>query len=421
MPIWIAVAATILSGFFGLTGFALRAFRRARLEEVLSGKSGKARLVLLDRHLPALQLTASFGRAVASLVLVVAILYIFEPAHASGGWGLWAVYATLIAGTIVAVFSVGIPHAWAFHAAEGVLAATIVPMLVFRYLFYPFVALMQAMDLPIRRLAGVVEEVEEADKAREEILQAASEGKAEGAVGAEEVRMIESVIEFGQMKAGEIMTPRTDIFALPIELPWQEAAARIVEAGHSRVPVYEGDIDNILGIVYAKDLLGLVSKGEPNDLRRIMRKPYFVPESKTLADLLREFKTRRVHLSIVLDEYGGTAGLVSIEDIVEEIVGEIADEYDVAGPALMTRLDERTAEVDGRIYIDDLNEAMGLDIPEDEDYDTIAGMIFAELGYIPPRGEKLEAYGARFTVTAADERKITKVRVELLDAQPEEK
>jgi putative hemolysin len=412
---WIVVIATVLSGFFGLNGFALRTFRRARLEEVFSSPRQRDRLELLDRHLRALQLTASFGRALANLVLVVAILYLFDSNSPEGSTVYRALCAMAVAGLIIAVFSVGIPHAWASHASEPILAASLGPMMVFRYLFYPFVALVGALDVPIRRLAGVTSQSDdEVQNARDEILQAADDGRAEGAVAPEEVKMIASVIEFGRMKAGEIMTPRTDIFALPVEMGCQEAAAKIVEAGHSRVPVFEGDMDNIIGILYAKDLLGQVAKPGQADLRGIMRKPFFVPETKSLSDLLREFKTRRVHLSIVLDEYGGTAGLVSIEDIVEEIVGEIADEYDPAGPALMTRINDRVAEVDGRIYIDDLNEAMGLAIPEDEDYDTIAGMIFSELGYIPSTGEKLDAYGARFTVASADERKITRVRVELL-------
>ena len=412
--IWLAIVATLLSGFFGLNNFALRALRRARLEEAFSGPRGKVKLELLDRHLRALQLTASLGRALANLVLVVAILYLFDPVREAMGRFNRALLATAAAGVIIAIFGVGIPHAWASHAGEKVIRASLPLMMLFRYLFYPFIAMMQAMDVPIRRLAGVIsEEDENAEHAKQEILQAATEGRAEGAFGLDEVKMIASVIEFGHIQAGKIMTPRTDIFALPVEMTAQEAAAKVMEGGHSRVPVYEGDLDNIIGILYAKDLLGQVGK-DGGDLRRIMRKPFFVPETKPLSDLLKEFKTRRVHLSIVLDEYGGTAGLVSIEDIVEEIIGDIADEYDIPEPALMNRIDEKTAEVDGRLYIDDLNEAMGLEIPEDADYDTIAGLIFSELGYIPPAGEVLEAYGARYTVLAADERKITKVRVEKL-------
>ncbi|MBL7221708.1 MAG: CBS domain-containing protein, partial [Phycisphaerae bacterium] len=140
----------------------------------------------------------------------------------------------------------------------------------------------------------------------------------------------------------------------------------------------------------------------------------FVPETKALDDLLKEFKARKVHIAVVLDEYGGTAGIVTIEDVIEEIVGEITDEYDQSEPVLMQRIDERTIEADGRMYIDDLNDALDLEIPEDAGYDTVAGLVFSELGYIPRVDETLRAYGADFAVLAADERKITRLRVKVV-------
>jgi CBS domain containing-hemolysin-like protein len=319
------------------------------------------------------------------------------------------------------VFGLAIPHAWARYAGAKVIDVTFAPMMALRYLLAPAVAAIQAFDVPIRRLAGVSEDAEdEVEAAKQEIMQAATDGAAEGNVASEEVEMIASVIELSDSQAGEIMTPRTDLFALPAQTNWQEACQKIVAAGHTRVPIYEGDLDNIIGILYAKDLLGFVGGPVPTELRAVVRKPFFVPETKPLDDLLREFRVRKVHMAVVLDEYGGTAGVVTIEDVLEEIVGEIADEYDLSEPALMRRIDETTAEVDGRMYIDDLNEAMDLEIPEDKDYSTVAGMVFSELGYIPKVGEVLVAFGARFTVLAADERKITRLKVEWLEEQKEE-
>jgi CBS domain containing-hemolysin-like protein len=210
------------------------------------------------------------------------------------------------------------------------------------------------------------------------------------------------------------MTPRTDVFALPASTAWEEAAARIVEAGHTRVPIYQGDLDNIIGVLYAKDLLRFVGSEQRPPIREIMRKCYYVPETIPLDELLRAFKGRKVHLAVVLDEYGGTAGIVTVEDVIEEIVGDISDEYDRPAPALMEKIDAATAEVDGRLHIDDLNDALGLAVPEDQDYDTVAGLVFSELGYIPTVGEELEAYGARFKVLAADERKIRRLKVKAL-------
>ena len=415
--LWIVVAATILSGFFSLVSISLRSFRRVHLEEAFGGEEGD-RLKEFERHLHSLRLTFSFCRALTNLVLAVAMVYLFDAPGV--GWHR-AVLALLAAGGVIAVFGVAIPSAWAAHAGEKMLAGTFGLLKAIRFAFLPITAVMRAFDTPIRRLSGVSdEEVADEENAKQEILQAASEGQAEGAVEPEEVEMIESVMEFGDTRADEIMTPRTDIFALPIGTPWQQACRQVAEAGHSRVPIYENDLDNIIGVLYAKDLLTYAGSSNEASLKPIMRKPFFVPQTKPLDDLLREFKVRKVHVAVVLDEYGGTAGMVTIEDVLEEIVGDISDEYDKPEPALMRRIDERSAEVEGRMYIDDLNEAMGLHIPEDEDYDTVAGFVFSELGYIPAVGETLEAKGAKFTVLAANDRKISRLRVEVLpDEQAE--
>jgi len=387
-PVWWVVGiATALSGFFALNAFALGALRRVPLEEAFAG-------------------------VLADLLLAISVLYLADP---SGGWVRALGWTVPIVAGLVGFFGVAIPQAWANYAGENVLARTLEVLLALRYALYPVIALMRLPDVPVRRLTGAAENNgENGENAKQEILQAASEGRAEGTVDAEEVKMIASVIEFGETRAGEIMTPRTDIFALSAQTPWQQALPQLVQAGHTRVPVYENDLDNIIGILYVKDLLAYIDKDSPPALREVVRKPFFVPETKLLDDLLREFKARKVHLAVVLDEYGGTAGLVTIEDVVEEIVGEITDEYDRAAPVMVQRLDARTLQVDGRYHVDDLAEQLGLNIPDDLDYDTVAGLVFSELGYIPPVGETLRAYGAEFTVLAADERKITKVRVRRL-------
>ena len=389
-----------------------------QLEDAFSGRARRARLKTLEANLPALRLTTSFCRAVANLAMVVSMVYLLDGVQP----GLWrALAATACAAAIIAVFGVAIPQAWASYGGEKVLAATLGVLLAVRYALWPVTAAMRAFDVPIRRLTGA-EHADDAngDAAKQEILQAATEGQAEGAVDADEVEMIESVMELGETRAAEIMTPRTDIFALPVDTPAAAACRSVVEAGHSRVPVYQDDLDNIIGVLYAKDMLARLADAGAG-LRDIMRKPYFVPETKLLDDLLREFKARKVHVAIVLDEYGGTAGLVSIEDVLEEIVGDISDEYDASSQALFRPVDKKTAEVDGRMYVDDLNDAMKLHIPEDEDYDTVAGFVFSELGYIPAAGEKLHSGGAEFTILAADERKITHLRVKVLPDEQRER
>ena len=410
--LWVVLTATALSGFFALATCALRAFGRVGLEEAFSGPRGPKRLRTLAAHLKALRLTMAFCRAVANLVLVVSLVYLF--AEPTGG-SLRALAAMGSATAVIAVFGIAIPQAWASYAGERVLSRTFPVLMAVRYAMYPVTALMGAFDLPVRRLSGVSDAAEtHAEHAKQEILQVVSEGHAEGAVDDEEIQMIESVMELGDTRTAEIMTPRTDIFALAVDTPWQQTCEQVIGAGHTRVPVYDGDIDNIVGILYAKDLLAQGVLGRSQDLREIVRKPYFVPESKPLDDLLRQFKSRKVHLAVALDEYGGTAGIVTIEDVLEEIVGDITDEYDQVAPALVRRVNETAIEADGRLHIDDLNDTLGLGVPEDDDYDTIAGLVFAELGYIPTAGETLTAHGATFTVLDADERKLTRLRVELL-------
>jgi len=408
--LWVVLAATALSCFFALASCSLRAFGRVGLEDAFAGPRGEQRLETLAAHLKALRLTMAFCRSVSNLVLVISLVVLFADPPGALGPALGAVCA---ATGVIAVFGVAIPQAWASYAGEKVLSRTFPVLMAVRYALYPIAALMGWFDLPVRRLSGVSDDDDNAENAKQEILQVVSEGHAEGAVDDEEIQMIESVMELGDTRTAEIMTPRTDIFALAVDTPWDAVCEKIIKAGHTRVPVYDGDIDNIVGILYAKDLLAQVVRGETQDLRQVVRAPYFVPETKPLDDLLRQFKSRKVHLAVALDEYGGTAGIVTIEDILEEIVGDIADEYDQAEPELMERISETAIEVDGRLHIDDLNDALDLEVPEDEDYDTIAGLVFAELGYIPTAGETLNAHGATFTVLDASERKLTRLRVEV--------
>ncbi len=384
------------------------------LEEAFAGAKSQKRLEILAEHLKPLRLTTSFCRTVMNLILLGSLIWLF-----GAPLSLWRmVGAVACSGAIIALFGVAIPHAWAAYAGEKILATTLGVLLIIRVICTPITAVMASVDVPIRRLAGISgHEKENGDSVKQEILQAASEGQAEGSVDAEEVQMIESVMEFGDTRAGEIMTPRTDIFALPFDTPWDEAIQKIVAAGHTRVPVYQGDLDNIVGILYAKDMLKYNGRRGQTQIKDLLRKCYFVPETKPLDDLLKEFKRRKVHMAVLLDEYGGTAGLVTIEDVLEEIVGDIADEYDEHAPPPMQKLNETSIEVDGRVRIDELNDTMQLELPEDKDYDTVAGFIFSALGYIPKIGETLLRCGVKFTILAADERKITRLRIEVLHAK----
>lgn len=283
----------------------------------------------------------------------------------------------------------------------------------------PLVAVFTALDSLVRRLAGVrprgangyAEEVEQ------EILEAVSEGEKLGAVDEEEKEMIESVIELTDTRVAAIMTPRTEIVALPKEADLAAALETIRATGYSRIPVYEETIDTVLGILYAKDLLRR-SEGAAFELRSAMRSALFIPETKPVRELLREFQRQQVHMAIVLDEYGGTAGLVTIEDILEELVGEISDEYEPSAAAAVQRIDERTVEVDARMRVDDLNEQLDLNLPEDQEFETIGGFVFGSLGRIPTVGEQFEHAGVVIVVLATDPRRILRLRLTVPERPP---
>ena len=235
----------------------------------------------------------------------------------------------------------------------------------------------------------------------------------EGVVDKEEQEMIENVLELSDSTADEIMTPRTDIVAVEVHSDLQAILKTINAAGHTRVPVYEKNIDNIIGFIYAKDLLSEIGKDAADfNLRNKMREAYFVPETKPLRTLLHEFQNRKLHIAVVLDEYGGTAGIVTLEDILEELVGEITDEYEKTPPEPVKRIDKDTIEADARTYVDDLNDQFELNLPEDEDYETIGGFVFSHLGYIPKTGKSFDYKNLKFTISSAEARRIKRIRIQ---------
>ncbi len=216
------------------------------------------------------------------------------------------------------------------------------------------------------------------------------------------------------------MTPRIEIIGVEVHASLTDALKLIAEEGYSRMPVYEDSLDNILGILSAKDLLTLDSS-QPFDCRSLMRRAIFVPETKTVRDLLHEFKKQKTKMAIALDEYGGTAGLVTTDDIYEELVGDMADEEDEepVAPAI-ARIDERTADIDARVRIDDFNDALDQRLADDQGYDTIGGFVLAQLGRIPKRDDELLAGNLQITILDADERRINRIRVHVQTEQESE-
>ena len=253
----------------------------------------------------------------------------------------------------------------------------------------------------------------------EEIHELMNAGEEEGIINEEENEMIRAIFALGNTVVREIMVPRTDMAFVSAEAGVREALNTIIACGHSRIPVCDGTIDNIIGLLYAKDLLKYWGMDESAlDLKKIMRPPYFIPETKNLEQLLQEFKKKRVHLAVVVDEYGGTSGLVTIEDLLEQIVGDIQDEYDLEEEWLLEESDG-SVTVDARLPIEELEEYFGIEV-EREKFDTVGGLIFYLTGRIPQAGEVVTTDTIHLTVLDADERRIGKVRARKLQPTTEE-
>ena len=384
-----------------LADSALRYVSLAKLEEDLDGREAKDRFAT---YLEAARPVAGVCVLVRSLVAAALTAVIVLRAEREWGGVLPAVAA---AGALLALAELG----------ARIIGRTWAPQVV-RVLLPP----LHWLAWPLRKLQrraedGGDDEPEPAvvEAAKEEIRVAIQDGTAEGALEAEEREMIEGILKFGEADVGEIMTPRTDMECLEAHLPLQEAVRALAEFRHSRIPVYEGNLDTIVGIAYVKDLLTAVADPSPEHktLRDVVREPLFVPETKTVSALLEQFQREHVQIAIVLDEYGGVAGLLSVEDILEEIVGEIQDEYDQEDhESRLVRHPSGAVEVDARMRIDEVNDLLGLDIPADEDYDTVGGFVTAVLARVPAPGDELEQDGVRLRVLESDRRRVRRVLIE---------
>ncbi len=276
------------------------------------------------------------------------------------------------------------------------------------YMLRGLVLVMKPISLPLSLVNRLVSPRGERGPtvSRGELEVLADIGRKEGTIDQEEFEVVTNIMNLDRVKVGDVMTPRTSIVAVPVDAPIEEAKALMLDEGHLRLPVYEGSIDHVVGVVLARDLWRADREGI-TDLRNIKRPPRFVPASKPVEDLMREMRNERIKLAIVLDEFGGTAGLVTLEDLIEEIVGEIQDEHEVEPPPLL-EVDEREVHIDAAMPIYEINERLGLELPEDQQ-DTIGGFLFAQLGRIARVGDEVDVPGGRFRVLVMDGRRIDRV------------
>jgi len=327
-----------------------------------------------------------------------------------------AVAVTVAILSLIAVlFGIFVPRSIGARHAQGVLLVLVWPLELVTWVTRPLVGfLFNLTRLITRPFGGVNPQVGLALVTEDEIKSLVETGQAQGVLQEREQRMITSIFAISEKPVHEVMVPRTDIVAIDVDTPPDEILKIITHVGHSRIPLYEGSPDNIIGILYVKDLFRRLARGEKDvQIRPYMRPAQFVPESKKIDQLLRDMQKDKIHIAIVVDEYGGTSGLVTIEDLVEEIVGEIRDEYDVEQEMVLP-VSESEALMDARVPFEDVRETFDLDLPPAEaapNYDTLGGFVVAQLGRFPKAGEAVEAGGARFVVESVEGRRIRRVRV----------
>ena len=424
LELGIIVLLVMLNAVFVAAEIALVSLRRSRVDQMVDeGRRGATRVR---------RLTSDPGRFLA--VIQVAITFIGFLASAFAGVSLASALADILVGvgvdpgvaTVVGllvvtillslftiVFGELVPKTLALAHPEAFALALARPVDILGRVLRPLVAVLTAATRAIARLFGA-EVTPEARITADELRLIVERGGEQGILEAEEEQMINAVIELGGRRVHEVMVPRIAIAGLPVSATFDEAIDTIVAEGHSRVPVYESSLDEVIGILYAKDLLPMLKSdaAERASLRTMLRVPVFVPESTSIDDLLHEFQRRKVHIAIVLDEYGGTAGLVTIEDLLEEIVGEIQDEYDEEEP-LVEMLDTDRVRVDGRASIDDLLDLwdMKLTLEDEDEYDTVGGFVYHRIGGVPSPGDEILLDGLRLTVETTDGRRVGKVLV----------
>ncbi len=415
---WIVLLIFLLTGgalFFSVNAIALRTFSRVKLQNAFKAANKEDLTDGLVKNAEKLILACSLYRLILNMCVLLLLLAVFARLRNGPPKFIDYILTFIIAAAIFSIFTLAIPHAWAKYAGEKILSRTYRLLTFCAAIASPVLYILQIYDGFIRRLAGVVETTPDQlqEEKQEEFLNGLEQRRMEGVVDEEQQQMIESVLELSDTTADEIMTPRTDIVAVEVSSDLQTVLDIINSAGHTRVPVYEENIDNIIGLIYAKDLLTEVGKTEADfRLRDKLRKAYFVPETKPLRSLLHEFQNQKLHIAIVLDEYGGTAGIVTLEDILEELVGEITDEYEEPTPKLVREIDRSTIEADARTYVDDLNDEFEMNLPEDEDYDTIGGFVFSHLGYVPKTGQTFDYKNLKFTITSAEARRIKRIKIQ---------
>jgi CBS domain containing-hemolysin-like protein len=422
----VIVVLLVLNGFFVAVEFALVRSRRTRLQAMVRAGDPLARFALAASGNLARVLSASqLGITLASLglgwtaesalghsfeALLAALPFAIE---ASLRVSIGAIVALLVATYLQVVFGELAPRSAALNHPEQIAKWLAPPLLAFAWITSPFVATLNFSAGGVLRLFGQSARIQrEIVHSPDELRMLVEQSEEQGALETTDAEMLGKVFEFSEKKARDVMTPRTDIVAIRADASLDDALEVVEEASFSRYPVFAESIDNIIGMLHVKDLLGVLrEKLDLFTVRDVMRDVHMVPGSREVEEVLADFKKRKEHMAIVLDEYGGTAGLVTMEDLLEEIVGEILDEYDDTIELRTPPVAGGETLVEGATNVREVNEAFGLSVPE-EDYTTLGGYVFGALGRLPVVGDRVTGGGATFVVRAMDGRRIETLALE---------
>jgi putative hemolysin len=402
--IWLAVACLVATMFFSAAEMAFIAANRLRLRHLAEeGNATAAAYLESFRHPERLLSTAMMGVTIAHIVAASAVTFALFPRLGGTAWLVAAASVT----PVMLVFGEIIPKAVAREWATELILSFFRPLIWLSRLLTPFVALANGIVGLVLRLVGGPRVDTRQFVSREELKALLQLEPGEAAISTQEAEMIDKIFDLGDTTVREVMVPLVDVVMLPETATVDDVIALIRQRGFSRIPVHGQRETNVVGIVTSMDLLR--RGGQARSLGEIMRPPTFVPETKRIDDLLREMQKSRNQLAIVVDEYGGATGIVTLEDIVEQIVGEIHDEHDRT-PATVERLPDGSYWVAARTHIDELNEALDWSLPK-QDYETVAGLVLATLHRIPRTGEEFQIPGYTITVLEADARRVAAVKI----------
>ncbi len=414
------------NGFFVAAEFAIVKIRSSQIE--LQAKTGSkvAKIAKnitdhLDKYLAATQLGITLASLGLGWIGERTLGGVFTPLFAQFGvdmnstWASWLSFILAFGSITLLHVVLGelAPKSIAIQKPVATTMKVAIPLRIFYYLLMPLVYLFNGLANFLLKLIGLKSFANQSTHSSEELQYLLDKGKESGALNISEHELIKNVFDFNERIVKNIMVPRTKIVAVEVDDTAEVFIDTVTEEGYSRIPIYEDNIDQIVGVVHTKDLLPILVKGKEVVLRNIMRKPYFIPETKKINDLLTEFQLKRIQIAFVLDEFGGTSGMITLEDIVEELVGDIQDEYDEEVP-VVERLSDTEYMIDAGANVHDINEYLPLELPESSDYDTVSGLVSEIFEKIPDVGDSIEAFGYVFTIMRKTQQNIEFVKLDLI-------